>query len=86
MLKSVMKQNCKPLSQPRVLNGPHFKTWTRPEPEFTNPNPTCIFKPDSGRKGKFAESGFAQLRDIGGVMGGGTFSKAGGHKCTSKKL
>jgi len=32
VLNPAMKQNCKPLSQPGVLNGPHFETWTRREP------------------------------------------------------
>jgi len=32
MLKSATKQNCTSLSQPRVLNGPRFETWTRRKP------------------------------------------------------
>jgi len=35
VLKSTVKQNCKPVLQHSVLNGPHFETWTRREPEIT---------------------------------------------------
>jgi len=43
-----MKQNCKPLSQPRVLNGPHYETWTRHVPEITSRTQNLFLKPALG--------------------------------------
>ena len=49
----------KPDNGLRVVNGPHFKAGTRPEPEITSPFPGrhrhLIFKPDLGPKAKFTK-------------------------------
>ena len=60
MLKSAIKNNCKSLSQHRVLNEPHFETWTRHEPEITSPKlqartRNLILKPDLRPEAKFTE-------------------------------
>jgi len=41
----------------RVVNGPHFETRTRPEPEITSPNAArhLFLKPDLGPKANFTE-------------------------------
>ena len=43
----------------RVVKGPHFEAWTRPEPEITRPNPArawhLFLKPDLGLKAKVSE-------------------------------
>jgi len=43
----------------RVVNGPHFEAWTRPQPEITSPNPAraryLFLKADLGLKAKFTE-------------------------------
>ena len=49
------------------LKGPHFETWTWPEPEITNTNPAqarhLFLKPDSGPNAKFTEGvRYAQLQ------------------------
>jgi len=50
----------------RVVKGPHFEAWTRPEPEITSPNPArsryLFLKPNWGPKAKFTrELSIAQL-------------------------
>ena len=43
----------------RVVKGPYFEAWNRPEPEITSPNPAraghLFLKPVLGLKAKFAE-------------------------------
>jgi len=43
----------------RVVKGPHFEAWTRPQPEITSPNPDrarhLFLKPDLGLKAKFTK-------------------------------
>jgi len=43
----------------RVVIGPHFEAWTRPEPQITSPNPArarhLFLNPDLGLKAKFTE-------------------------------
>ena len=43
----------------RVAAGPYFEAWTRPEPEFTSPNPArarhLFLKPDVRPKAKFTQ-------------------------------
>jgi len=55
MLKSAMKQNCKPLSQPRILNEPHLKPEPGPSPKSQAQTQHLFLKPDLGPKAKFTE-------------------------------
>jgi len=48
---------CWTLNPHRVVKGPHFEAWTRPQPEITSANPArhLYLKPDLGLKAQFTE-------------------------------